>query len=416
MGRGVISFGGLVLAGGVALLTGLQKSGKLDLPGIFAPLPEVDAVFQRGFRSDAISKINRVRVPASVEEVRVDEPLQSFLETFVHAHHSPKDLQLDEVFDAIQTEFPGAQYLAANLITSSDRDELLSKLSGWTAVANPDFDCLNTTVFHAGTRLGALGVVSRRIPQFSLRAANEGSGRFFNRCPHCHVIHALELARESRTLILSCPHCELPFDILAVGTRGEMRKVNDFLAGFELEAIGEYASKREGLDKIVALWGLVADRCDYELDQDRPGGVGRDGGEANSHEVWKTSRETWDEATGDCEDTSILLADVLIGAGFEARVAIGWNGNIGQHAWVVVSVGEKQYILESTLEKTIDRSDLAEVGEIAAFYQPEQLFDREHIYYTTARPDHFRLDYFSPTLWKTVPCENETGATDLSIR
>ncbi|NLT70836.1 MAG: transglutaminase domain-containing protein [Verrucomicrobiaceae bacterium] len=415
----MIGFGGLVLAGLVALLAGLQKSGALDLVGLFAPLPEIDAAFQRGFRSDAISKINRVRVPASVEEVRVDEPIQSFLETFVHNHPDPKHLQLDEVFDAIQTEFPGAQYLAANLITSSDREELLGKLSRWTAVANPDFDCLNTTVFHAGTRLGALGVVSRRIPRFSLRAANEGSGRFFNRCPHCQVIHALELARESRTLILSCPHCELPFDILAAGTNGEMRKVNDFLEGFELEAVGEKATRREGLDRIVALWGLVADQCDYELDQDRPGGAASEEEDANSHEIWKTSRETWNEATGDCEDTSILLADVLIGAGFDARVAIGWNGNIGQHAWVVVRVDEQQYILESTLEKKIDHSDLVVVGEASAFYQPEQLFDREHIYYTTARPDHFRLDYFSPTLWKQVPGENgesKSEVTDMSIR
>jgi hypothetical protein len=167
--RGLFSFGGLVLAGGVALLIGLQKSGRVDVLGFFHPLPEVDATFQRGFRSDAMSRINRVRVPASVEEVRVDEPIQSFLETFVHSHPNPREIELDTVFDAIQTEFPGAQYLAANLITSNNRDELLSKLTGWTAVANPDFDSINTTVFHAGTRLGALGVMSRRIPQFSLR-------------------------------------------------------------------------------------------------------------------------------------------------------------------------------------------------------------------------------------------------------
>jgi hypothetical protein len=61
--RGLFSFGGLVLAGGVALLIGLQKSGKVDVLGIFHPLPEVDAAFQRGFRSDAMSKINHVRVP-----------------------------------------------------------------------------------------------------------------------------------------------------------------------------------------------------------------------------------------------------------------------------------------------------------------------------------------------------------------
>ncbi len=415
MVRGVFSFGGLVLAGGVALLIGLQKSGKVDVLGIFHPLPEVDATFQRGFRSDAMSKINRVRVPASVDEVRIDEPIQSFLETFVHSHPDPKEIALDEVFDAIQTEFPGAQYLAANLITSSNRDELLSKLTGWTAVANPDFDCINTTVFRAGTRLGALGVMSRRIPQFSLRAANEGGGRFFNRCPHCDVIHALELNRETRTLILSCPHCDLPFDVLAAGINGEIRRATDFLEGFELQAVGKKASSQSDEDKIVALWGLIADQCDYELDQDRPNDSGMADDESSSREVWKTSRETWNEAAGDCEDTSILLADILIGAGFDARVAIGWNGNIGQHAWVVVRVGAQQYILESTLQKKIERSDLAAVGEASAFYQPEQLFNRENIYYTTARPDRFRVDYFSSALWKQVPGKGSVDPA-LSVR
>jgi len=415
MVRGVFSFGGLVLAGGVALLIGLQKSGKVDVLGIFHPLPEVDAAFQRGFRSDAMSKINRVRVPASVGEVKVDEPIQSFLETFVHTHPNPREIELDTVFDAIQTEFPGAQYLAANLITSNNRDELLSKLTGWTAVANPDFDAVNTTVFHAGTRLGALGVMSRRIPQFNLRAANEGGGRFFNRCPHCEVIHALELDRDSRTLILSCPHCDLPFDVLAAGTTGEVRRATDFLEGFTLEAVGKKTTHQSEEDKIVALWGLVADQCEYELDQDRPGSSGDGDDEHSSREVWKTSRETWNEATGDCEDTSILLADVLIGAGIDARVAIGWNGNIGQHAWVVVRVGERQYVLESTLQKKIERSDLSAVEDASAFYQPEQLFDRDDIYYSTARPDHFRNDYFSEALWKKVPGEREP-ASALSIR
>jgi hypothetical protein len=415
MVRGVISFGGLVLAGGLALLIGLQKSGKVDVLGVFHPLPEVDATFQRGFRSDAMSKINHVRVPASVGEVRVDEPIQSFLETFVHGHPNPKDIELDEVFDAIQTEFPGAQYLAANLITSSNRDELLSKLTGWTAVANPDFDCINTTVFHAGSRLGALGVMSRRIPQFSLRAANEGSGRFFNRCPHCQVIHALELDRESRTLILSCPHCDLPFEVLAVGTSGEIRRACDFLEGFELQAVGKEAASRSDEDRIVALWGLVADQCDYELDQDRPNSSGKEEDNSSSREVWKTSRETWNEGTGDCEDTSILLADILIGAGFDARVAIGWNGNIGQHAWVVVRLEDKQYILETTLQKKIERSDLAALEEASAFYQPEQLFNRENIYYTIARPDRFRTDYFSSSLWKQVPDSAPVDAA-LSVR
>lgn len=397
MVRGFLSFGGLLLAAGVVLLTGLQKSGGLDIGSVFRALPELDAAFQRGFRSDTMARVNRVRVSAGIGEVRGDEAIQGFLGEWISGHPKPRDLELDEVFDALQRQFPGAQYLAANLVTSSNREDLLGKLAGWTAVASPDFDAVNTTVFRAGRGLGALAVMSRRIPEFSIHAANELGGRFHNRCPHCGMTHALELDRDSRTLILSCPHCDLPFDVLAVGASGRMRRATDFFEGFALpsgEVVAVPGASAE--ERILALWRRVAGHCRYELDQDRPGGQGES-------EVWKTPSETWGEAAGDCEDTSILLADLLIGAGFEARVAIGWNGNIGQHAWVVVRVGERQYLLETTLQKKIGPEDLAEVASVSAFYQPEQLFDDQRIYYTTARPERFVRDYFSESLWKPVP-------------
>ena len=407
MVRGLLSFGSVMLAAGLALPAGWHVSGRGDLLGIFRQMPEIDAAFQRGFRSDMISRINRVRLPGGIGEVRGDETLQAYLESFVLAHPKPQDLELDEVFDAVQARFPGAQYLAANLVTSRDRDELLGKIGGWTAVANPEFDAINTTVFRAGGRLGALAVMSRRIPEFSIEAANEKGGRFHNRCPHCKVIHALELDRDSRTLILSCPHCELPFDVLAVDIAGEIRRAPHFFEGFTLPGTPVPAGGSEE-DRILALWQRIAARCQYELDQERPTGE-----EEEVREVWKRPSETWGEAAGDCEDTSILLADVLIGAGFDARVAIGWNGNIGQHAWVVVRTAEKQYLLETTLQQEVTREDLVEVGDATDFYRPEQLFDDERIYYTTARPERFGRDYFSDSLWKSVPVP---PASELSQR
>ena len=92
-----------------------------------------------------------------------------------------------------------------------------------------------------------------------------------------------------------------------------------------------------------------------------------------------------------------------VGAGFDARVAIGWNGNIGQHAWVVVKTAERQYLLEATLQEEVTRDDLVELGEGTDFYRPEQLFDKERIYYTTGSPESFGRDYFSESLWKAVP-------------
>jgi transcription elongation factor Elf1 len=408
MVRGLLCFGGLVVAGLIAYSIGSKQPGGFDLASLFRPLPEVNESYQRGFRSDAIAHINRARTPLKIDEAEVDEEIQGFLHAFVEQHPRPEEIELDAVFNDLQAQFPGAQYLAANLVTSGSREELLGKLAGWTAVASPDFNTVNTAVFTHGCRLGALAVMVRRIPAFSLKEVNERGGRFFNQCPHCGEVHALEVERESRTLILSCPYCELPFDVLAADTDGQIRRATDFFDGFKLLEHPQAKTQMTDEQRIMALWQRITDQCDYQLDQDHS--------EDREREVWKFSRQTWDEKAGDCEDTSILLADTLLSAGFDARVVIGWNGNIGQHAWVVVKAGDRQYVLESTLQDDITLDNLVIASQAAAFYQPEQLFDRENLYFTEADESDFRRDYFSPSLWKKLPVRADQRAPRLSLR
>ncbi len=408
MVRGLLCFGGLMVAVLIAYSVGMKPSGGFDLASLFRPLPEVNEAYQRGFRSDAIAQINRARIPLNVEQAGVDQEVQTFLHAVVDQHPRPDEIELETVFNDLQSRFPGAQYLAANLVTSASREELLGKLAGWTAVASPDFNSVNTAVFTHGRRLGALAVMSRRIPAFSLREANDRGGRFFNRCQNCGEVHALEVEKESRTLILSCPYCDLPFDVLAADTSGQIRRAPDFFDGFQLIEDANARGGQSDEERIVALWQRITDQCEYQLDQDHSA----DG----EREVWKHSRQTWNEKAGDCEDTSILLADVLISAGFDARVAIGWNGNIGQHAWVVVRAGDRQYVLESTLQDEITMESLVVSAQAAAFYQPEQLFDRDSLYFTEGDEADFRQDYFSPSLWKRLPVSREAQSPGLSLR
>lgn len=398
--RSLFCFGGVIFAAAISLSAGLQLSGKFDVVSVLFPLPEVDEAYQRGFRSDAMVNVNRIRIPLGVEEVGGDESIQELLHRLIQEHPNPKDVELDFVFERVQNEFPGAQYLAANLVTAPDRDALLSNLTHWTASANSDFDTINTAVFTSGRRYGALAVMSRRIPQFSLLVANERGGKFFNQCPHCAETHALELERESRTLILSCPYCDLPFDVLALDTVGNIRRASDFFEGFELIEPENLRKTGSPEERVVAMWQRVADRCDYQLDHHR----------SSQREVWKTPSETWNEKAGDCEDTSLLLADALLSAGFEARVAIGWNGNIGQHAWVVVRVEDRQYVIETTLQENIAMESLVPAAQAADYYQPEQLFDRGHLYYTTADREKFAQDYFCRELWESIPVSSESAA------
>ncbi|MEM1443402.1 MAG: transglutaminase-like domain-containing protein [Verrucomicrobiota bacterium] len=408
MVRSLLCFVGLMVVAAIAFSAAMMRDGQRGLLSLFRPVPEVNEAYQRGFRSDAIAKINRARLPLQIEEAGVDHEIQEFLKNFVEQHPRPEEIELDTVFNDLQSQFPGAQYLAANLVTSANREELLGKLAGWTAVASPDFNTVNTAVFTRGRQIGALAVMARRIPAFNLKDANERGGRFFNQCPHCGEVHALEVERESRTLILSCPYCELPFDVLAADTSGTIRRAPDFFDGFKLPENPSLAARRSDEERIIALWQQITDQCDYQLDQDHS--------ESQEREVWKHSTQTWNEKAGDCEDTSILLADALMSAGFDARVAIGWNGNIGQHAWVVVRAGNNQYVLESTLQDTITMESLLPSSEASAFYQPEQLFDRENLYFTESEPEDFRQDYFSPSLWKKLPVPTEATSPALSFR
>lgn len=400
MVRGLISFGGLAVVLLTTLSVILQKTGTVDVVGTLFPLEEIDESFQRGFRSDAIARINRMRLAGSIEGVRVDDEVQTHLSRFVETHGDPENIDLQDVFDDLQGRFPGAQYLAANLVTSGSREDLLSRIGAWDAVVSSEFDVINTVVFTSGRTIGALGVMSRRIPQFSLAAANGVGGKFFNRCPHCGEVHALEVEKESRTLILSCPYCDHPFDVLASDATGRIRRASDFFTGFRLPEHSDRAEGETPEEQIAKLWGQIADRCEYELDQEH----------SETREVWKSSNETWAERAGDCEDTSILLADALISEGFDARVAIGWNGNIGQHAWVVVRVGGNQYVLESTLQSEITPDSLSLLSEASNFYQPEQLFDRDHLYFSTSEPEVFREDCFSPELWQSIPVKKRDSS------
>ncbi len=380
----------------VGILTLFALAFIFDYAGISlvrAKSERVDQHYKDSFKVELLREFNDLREVAQLASLDEDDSLQVFLEEWVARQPDPAMINFDKVFAEVQEAYPGAQYLAANLATGSSREELIGKLRGWSSLGNPDFHAVNTVVFSTRNQVWALSLLSHSIPPYTLDAANEVGGRFYNTCPHCCELHAVEIEKVPRTLILSCPSCSLPFAVLAANRDGEIRPVTSFFDYLKLPETEEMANQASDQQRVLALWNKVEARCEYELDA---------AGEL-LQEVWKSSQETWADGAGDCEDTAILLADVLLSAGFEARVAIGWNGNIGQHAWVVVRCGEQQYVLESTLEGLIEAEQMSPLSEAAPFYQPEQLFDREHVYVTNSSPEVFRADYFSPTIWQVIP-------------
>ena len=368
-------------------------------PGRFAeaaaaliPMGQARHVDQDQFQSQALSQVNQLRGRLGQAALAPTHDIQESLGRFIARHSGVEDISLDSLFQALQQEYPGAQFLSATLLNHSSQTGLLESLSRWQDTTNTDYETLSTFVFPNHLRTSCLAVLARRLPVFELEAANHVGGRFFNHCPVCNHTHAVELDMRSRTLILTCPDCDNPYDVLAADTEGNFQRATDFLESFSLPR-SPARQTGDPYDRMCEIWVRVLGHCEYEYDSKKT-----DRGEA-----WKSPSQTWNDGAGDCEDTAILLTDALLSAGIEARVAIGWNSHIGQHAWCVARIGERQYVLESTL-KLRDGfvPEPIPVPGGSGEYRPEQLFDRAHLYFREAPWDRPCDDYWTGQTWRVV--------------
>jgi transglutaminase-like putative cysteine protease len=87
-------------------------------------------------------------------------------------------------------------------------------------------------------------------------------------------------------------------------------------------------------------------------------------------EYWQFPRETLDFGTGDCEDTSFLLASLLLAlrlSSEDVRVELGtWYGR--GHAWVKVRLGATWYLLESTSDEPFPGWVTAQTGYVSELH------------------------------------------------
>jgi len=326
--------------------------------------------------------------------LREDPEIHDALARFGASHNQLASAELEPLFASLQRQFPGAQYLSATVLLDPRDSGLHSGLAKWADAGSPQYESLSTLAFRDGLRQGCIAVLSRRLPPFDLEAANRDGGRYFQTCPHCDSPHAIQLDRESQTVILACPECQKPYDVLAADTEGRFRRASDYFEGFLLPV-----APKPGLvapeSLMIAIWSTILNHCEYEYDH-----KGTDQGEA-----WKFPSRTWSDAKGDCEDTSLLLADALISAGIEARVAVGWNIHIGQHAWCVARTTDgRQWILESTLRLKPGQNPVpVPVEKGAEEYQPEQLVGPGQLHIRhDGKGRAGCADYWSGEFWETL--------------
>ena len=246
--------------------------------------------------------------------------------------------------------------------------------------------------------LGALAVLVKRVPRFHPKfLSKRDSLAFYNICPLCDASHHGKVSSGARSIVLECPKCSRKYDLLALDIRGEYHRVSDFLDGnkppniVNLDEVGS----RDRLKEMFSIWETLLGYCRYAKDFQRISG---------QRDAWQFSDETDRYRSGDCEDTSILLADWLLSRGFEARVALGRTKSLEGHAWCVVRHGGQEYILETTKAKP-DINKPPTIERVGDHYLPDFLFDRDGIYFQERTDWNGR--YWSKHGWNSVSYERE---------
>lgn len=300
------------------------------------------------------------------------------------------------LLERLQEEVRGVAAASAGIFrTFTGSDSWSDELEDWAETTDSSYTHLAvvTRPDKQGRLTTIWAVLAQRLPQFSPELLSNGVQHFYHTCAHCSRGYNGRFYGGDRILLLECPHCEQNYDILAVNTKSRYKRANAFFSHLHTpDAFPKALSPTETLDLI---WKRVLDHCEYRNDYD-PEGHGP------AIDSWQTSAETLERRSGDCEDTSILLADWLISRGIEARVVIGETDDLQGHAWCVAQVEGEEYLLETTIDSDEISEGLPRVSDMRHRYHPEYLFDRQHLYFPSEGINPREASYFQAAHWQGV--------------
>lgn len=341
------------------------------------------------FEVEVVDRINHQRRSERLQPANFDNELRKWL---VATSPQINMDNLDAILAMLETQQP--RYFQVHV--SSARDKTLRTLaerlqSSTTTDATSNHVAVLTREQASGYGYEALLVIGQRLNNFDPEAMNgHKSDTFFALCPHCKTSHACKVSLAQRTINLECPSCKRDYGVLAPDEQGRYRWANEYLSGYEPPAL--YSDEDSRLHEMFAIWNAVVSNVRYVKDSTAA---------SPNRDAWQTPLETMVRGKGDCEDTSLLLADWLLARGYDARVAIGRYGDMGQHAWVVVRIENVEYLLEST-EGIPNIEKPPFVSDVGQRYVPETLFDRENLYVRAKPHDRFGNIYWSPKDWIKV--------------
>jgi hypothetical protein len=339
---------------------------------------------------DIVDRINYQRTLKKQSFIHVDSDLERWMESQGTA------LSLDDIDglpEKIRDQHPRYFEVATGLAGSNQLKSLVGELDDFISQLEPETTHIAAYIVKAPAGLGykALVVAGQKLTDFSPEALSERKvDVFFSKCPHCSNEHACRISSEQRGINLECRKCSRSYGVLAADENGQFRYVNEFLTGYSPPAHFPY--ERSQLHEMYTIWSAVVKHCTYVKDTTRFN---------TKRDAWQTALETQTKMRGDCEDSSVFLADWLLSKGLQVRVALGHYGDMGGHAWCVAKVDGVDYLLEST-EGPPNPNKPPYVTDLGSRYVPDTLFDRDAIYVRSNPREKFNGDYWSTKHWTRI--------------
>jgi len=299
---------------------------------------------------------------------------------------------LDALTASMQKQFPRYIKLAVCTLRSPSVDDLLQKALEWSSQTEKSFTHCAIVARPRLSRFGFDCIIAtgQRLEDLHPGELTRGQRHFYITCPLCGRGQACEVPPLTRSVSLQCPHCHRSYAMLAVDTKGRYRYVNEYLTGYAPPA--RFPAGVSRLNEMLLIWNSVVHGIRYVLDA-------ADGDPDN--DAWQTPAETQRLGCGDCEDASIYLADWLIARGFDARVALGHYAERGGHAWVIVELEGRTYLLESTNPEA-DTSRPPLLDDVGSRYVPDYTIDREGFYARRNPSAPWDGDYWTQAKWQHV--------------
>ncbi len=352
------------------------------------------------FRVDLVDRLNYARIAARQPMLRVDPELDTWVEKQF------PNMVLDDmsaVTKMVQDALP--RYYRVSICTANGPTlkTLLDEFQSFTEKTPLEMTHLGCAVRSSagGLNQQALIILGHRLIDFSPESlADRKEDAFFSKCTHCKHPHVVRISRQQSSLGLECPSCRRTYAVVAADMSGKFRYVNEFLTGYAPPAV--FTKDISRVYELFTICSAVHGNCIYTRDP---------GLKKEATDAWQTSLETQRLGQGDCEDSAIYLCDWLLTRGFQARVALGRYGDLGGHAWVVVKLNDREYLLEST-ESSPDPSNPPLVSMVGSRYVPEILFDRFAIYVRSTPGQTWKNEYWSTKVWTRVEPRSLTPGSE----